>query len=108
MRWSNGLSRRGRCCSGSLAGWSPNWSLSERYGRRVKRDDPVRRTLAYLCRAPPNAQLHITALQLEFGDFFLFEKLDKFFDLFEVHAFEGLASSRSSRICMRCKMRGSP
>ena len=64
----------------------------------MERDNPVRPTLAHFCRTAPDSQLHIAALQLELGDFFFFEELYEFLDLFKVHPFERLASGRSSRI----------
>jgi len=49
-------------------------------------DDPLYRLLR-LRRGPLDAHLDIAALQLEFSDVLLDQKLDKFFDLFLVHAF---------------------
>src|SRR5207302_7001765 len=93
--------------SGSVSGRNCKRRLSNGYGRRMERDNPIRPTRAYFCRTAPDSQLHITALQFELGDFFFFEELYKFLDLFEVHAFERLASSRFSRIASN-QMRGSP
>ena len=70
-------------------------------------DDPLPCTLSEFRCATPDAQLHVTAFELELGDFFLFQKLYEFLDLFEVHAFEAASERPGTLVAQAQEMRGS-